>query len=129
MNYPLADFLIRIKNGYMARARKVELPYSKYIESIAQILVKEGYLKSVEKTVDEGKSALTAELLYKDRRPALNNVTIVSKPSLHKYASKTQVKKMLHEYGMSIISTSNGVMTSKTAAEKNLGGEIVCKIQ
>jgi small subunit ribosomal protein S8 len=117
MNYTLADFLIRIKNAYGASRRTVDLPYSKYVESIGQILVKEGYIKGLTKNVTDGKPSLTAELLYKSRQPALTDVTIVSKPSIRKYLNKTQVKKTLHQYGMSVVSTSQGIMTNKMAAE------------
>ena len=128
MNYTLADFLIRIKNAYLANKKQVELPYSKYVESIGQILAQEGYIKNITKNVIDAKPSLTAELLYRARIAALGDIKIVSKPSVHKYISKNQVKKTLHEYGMSIISTSQGLMTNKTAATKNLGGELICKI-
>lgn len=128
MNYTLADFLIRIKNAYGASRKNVDLPYSKYVESIGQILVKEGYIKNITKNVESGKPSLSAELLYKSRRPAMSDVTIVSKPSIRRYLNKSEVKKTLHQYGMSIVSTSQGIMTNKGAAEKNLGGELICKI-
>lgn len=128
MNYTIGDFLIQLKNAYMARKKKVQYPYSRMVSSMGQILTEERYLKTMEQKEEDGRKVLIIELLYKDRKPAIQEVTLVSKPSIHRYANKHKIKKTLRDYGISIVSTSKGMMTNRKAIKEGVGGEVICKI-
>jgi small subunit ribosomal protein S8 len=125
---PIADIIIRIKNAHMARHATVEVPYSKIKKSIADILVEEGYVSEV--VVKEGKpfSNLILTLKYIGRLPAINDVKRLSKPGRRLYAPAKQLPRALGGYGITILSTSKGVMTDKKARKANLGGELLCQV-
>ena len=125
---PIADIIIRIKNAHMARHDKVTVPYSKMKKAIADILLKEGYVSAVE--VEEGKpfSNLVVALKYIGKLPAINDVKRLSKPGRRLYAPVNKLPRALGGYGITIISTSKGVMTDKEARKANLGGELLCQI-
>lgn len=129
MNYLVSDLLIRMKNAASARRRVVTFAYSKLSKNIAQLLVKEGFLVSVEEKADGAKKSLVAEIAYIKRVPVLTEVEILSKPSLRKYA------RVIHQttlrgkgLGITVVSTSKGIMTGKEAFEKGVGGELLFKI-
>lgn len=126
--YTIGDFLIQLKNAYMAHKKEVILPYAKIIVSISDILVKEGYVKKSEVTEVEGRKMVHIELLYKNRRPAMRDVKLISKPSMHKYVTKTNIKRIAGHFGISVLSTSRGVMTGKEALAQGVGGELLCEI-
>jgi len=126
---PIADFLIRIKNGYLARKKTVSAPYSKIKEELAKILVREGYIKSSKLKAQSSKiKTLILTLKYRDKEPALTDVKRVSKPGVRIYTKKQLVPRFLSGLGTIIISTPQGLMTSQEARKKGLGGEIICKI-
>src|SRR3990172_5484818 len=120
MNYTTGDFLIRIKNAYMARKRELETPYSGVLYSIAKILKDEGYIKNFSKGEKEKKKVLKLELLYKDKKPVLEDVVIISKPSVHIYAGKNEIPRSRGGFGITIVSTSRGIMTDKSARSENI---------
>jgi len=128
MNYLLGDFLIRIKNGYMAHKKEVKLPYSKQALTIGKILVKNGYLKSAKEIEIEGNKRILAELSYTDHKGAIENIEIVSKPSVHHYIRKGKLSITRGGFGISLISTSKGIMTDKEAKRAGVGGELICRI-
>lgn len=128
MNYPIASFLIQIKNAYMARKKQVVFPHSKIVEAIGNIMVKEGYIKSIKVNKDGVKSNIEATLLYHSHEPSMTEVEIISKPSIHRYAKKDEVKKGINRFKTSILSTNQGIMTAKDAAKKNIGGELICTL-
>lgn len=128
MNYTVGDFVIRIKNAYMARKAEVVTPYSKASLAIGKILVDEKYIKSIKEAEVEGKKRLVVGLLYNGRMPALSGVEIVSRPSVRIYKSKNAVRRGLKDYGVSIVSTSKGMMTDKKANDGKIGGEVICKV-
>lgn len=127
---PIADMIIRIKNGYLARKKLVEVRWSKIKEKIAVILVKEGYLKSSKIKMEKTKfKVLEMELIYHGKEPALINVKRISKSSARIYAKAKKaplVKRGLG--GVTILTTSQGLMTNKEAMKKNIGGEVICQI-
>lgn len=112
----------------MARHSTVEVPYSKIKKSIAEILVEEGYLSEV--TVKEGTpfNTLVLTLKYIGRLPVINDVKRLSKPGRRLYAPAKQLPKALGGYGITILSTSKGVMTDKRARKENIGGELLCQV-
>ncbi len=124
---PIADMLIRVKNGYLAGKSEVIVPWSKLLESLAKILVETGFL-SKEKIVSEGAKTLVLELKYAGKIPALTQVKRVSKPSLRVYARKDGLPRVLGGLGMAIISTPRGLMTNKKARKEGLGGEVICEV-
>jgi len=128
MNYPIASFLTQIKNAYMARKKLIVFPHSKIVESIGDILVKQGYAKSLKITEDGVKKNIEVTLLYHSHTPSLKEVKIISKPSIHRYSKKEEVKKSVNRFKTSILSTNQGVMTAHEAAKKNIGGELICTI-
>ncbi len=125
---PIADIIIRIKNAHMARHATVELPFSKIKKSISDILVEEGYVS--EATVKEGTpfNTIILTLKYIGKIPAINDVKRMSKPGRRLYAPAKKLPKALGGYGITIISTSKGVMTDKKARKENIGGELLCQI-
>ncbi len=126
--YTVGDFLTRIKNGYMARKKNVRAPFAKASEALGKILKEEGYIKDIRVLEEDNKKYLEVELLYKNRRPSLNGVKLFSTPAAHVYVNKLGLRKGLNEFGLTIVSTSKGVMTGRQAHEKKLGGELICKV-
>ncbi|MCJ7740739.1 30S ribosomal protein S8 [Candidatus Microgenomates bacterium] len=126
---PIADFLIQIKNGYMAKKSQVTIPHSKMKESLAKILNKNGWLGKV--TVAKSKenfSQIIIDLLYDRKLPKVTEIVIVSKPGRRVYVKADGLPRVLGGLGMAVISTSSGLMTDKEARKKGLGGEVICKI-
>lgn len=128
MTDPVGDLLIRIKNAYLAGRASLAVPYSRLKEKIVKILVSEGFVEKVRVLKKKGKKTLEIDLLYKGKKPALEDLRVISKPSLRIYVKKVKIKKVLAGTGISIISTSQGLMTGKKAREKGLGGEALCEV-
>lgn len=127
MTDPIADMIIRIKNALAARHQDVEIPYSKMKQAIATILESEGYVAGVEVKKD-GFPNLVVKLKYVNRVPAITDVRRLSKPGRRLYASSNQIPRALGGYGITLVSTSAGVMTDAEARKKNVGGELLCQI-
>jgi small subunit ribosomal protein S8 len=128
MNDPIADMLIRIKNAYLARKTEVLVPSSNMKEALAKLLVVEQYIESFEKQDTKPQATLVIKLRYVGKRPALTNVKRVSKPGRRIYEPAKNVKRTLGGYGVTIVSTSMGLLSDKQAKQKNVGGEVVCTI-
>jgi len=124
---PISDMLTRIKNAYMARKQQVVLPSSKIKFTIANILKENGYVGDVKEEGDN-KKELTIKLIYKDSKAVMSSVKRISKPGRRIYAKSEDLSRVLSGYGMSIVSTSSGIMTGKDAKKKKIGGEIICEI-
>lgn len=120
---PIADMLTRIKNASLARHRTLSVPYSRIKEEIGKILVKEGYLKRMEKVQPK----LNLTLKYENNQPLLNNFKRVSKPGIRVYK---RIDKIPYPPGpgLTIVSTPQGLMTGSQARKKKIGGEIICHI-
>ncbi|KKS43900.1 MAG: 30S ribosomal protein S8 [candidate division CPR1 bacterium GW2011_GWA2_42_17] len=131
LSYPLADFLIRIKNGYMAGNDEVLCPYSKIKEGAAVVLQKYNFIKSFEVSEKDKKKTIKVNLLYQDKRkqkPAIESIKIISKPGLRVYRSCKRQKAVLSGFGLAIISTSKGLMSNLDAHRQGLGGEILAEV-
>lgn len=127
---PIADFLTRIRNAQMAQHKVVEIPASNLKKELTKILFDKGYILNY-KFVDEGpQGAIKIALKYhpKTKRPAITEIQRVSKPGLRKYAGSDTLPRVLNGLGISILSTSQGVMTDKEARQRNVGGEILCYV-
>lgn len=127
VNDPISDMLTRIKNGYMAKRSTVEIPYTKVVGVIAQVLVDNKYLSSME-VVGDLKKTLTVTLRYDAKEPAITEIRRISKPSLRVYAGNKKLPKVLGGLGKALISTPKGVMTDHQARKANLGGEVICEV-
>jgi small subunit ribosomal protein S8 len=127
MSDPISDMLTRIRNASRALLPAIELPHSRMKESLAHILKKEGYVAEV--SVD-GKviKKLKIQLKYQGKKNVIEGLKRVSKPGLRKYVGSTEIPRVLGGLGISIVSTSEGVMTGTQAKKKNLGGELLCYI-
>lgn len=124
MSDPVADCLIRIKNGYLASKHEVLVPFSNLKFNLCQLLVKEGYLKSCE-TQDKW---IKLGLKYEGKLPCLTEVKRISKPGLRVYRGANQLPKVLNGLGIAIISTPKGLMTGKEARKEKLGGEVMAHV-
>jgi len=127
--YNVADFIIRVKNASFARRKEVVMPYSKIVKAIAKLLVKEGYLADVKDTETDGRKTITVGIRYVRRKAIISDVEIVSKPSLRQHmATKELQAEQRKKTLMLVVSTSQGLMTSKQALQKGIGGELLFKI-
>ena len=121
---PIANMLVSIKNGYMAKKLKVSIPYSKFKFEIAKVLEKENVLGKVEKKSSE----IIMELLYSHQKPRISEIKRISKSGLRIYAKSKNIKRVRGGRGLTLISTSKGIMTDTQAKSKKLGGEVICQI-
>lgn len=128
MTDPIADFIIRIKNAFMARKHVVHAPYSKMKHSLADILVTEGYLESSSIDSSGQFPELVVKLAYVNRVPAITDVRRVSKPGRRVYAAVNEIPKTLGGYGTTVLSTSKGVVTGTTARKLGVGGEVLFQV-
>jgi small subunit ribosomal protein S8 len=124
---PIADMLVRIKNASMAGRAQIIVPHSKLKQQLAQILVQEGYLSSVEKNTEE-KPSLMITLKYQNKHPVITDLKRKSKPGLRLYVAKDSIPRVLGGMGISILSTSAGIMTGTDAKKRGIGGELLCVI-
>ncbi len=130
MTDPIADYLTRIRNAYMAGKKVVEIPSSKMKVAMTEILCDKGYILSYK--IVEGKPADTIKIALKyhpqTKVAAVKKIERVSKPGLRKYTSVEDMPRVLNGLGIAIISTSKGVITDKEARELNVGGEVLCYV-
>jgi len=127
MTDPISDMLTRIRNAHGALLPTVEIPHSKIKESIAGILKKEGYISDVSV---EGKPLKTIKLKlkYNGRKGVIEGLRRISTPGLRNYVGSTEIPRVHAGLGISIISTSQGVMSGQEARKKNVGGELLCYV-
>ena len=126
---PIADMLTRIRNANKALHERVELPSSRIKEELARILKEEGYIRDYHVAEKEQLpyKLLVIELKYgRSRERVITNLKRISKPGRRIYARKDRMPRVLGGMGTAILSTSSGVMTSRTAQERGIGGEVIC---
>lgn len=127
MNDPISDLVTQIKNASMAGLKKITLPHSIMKEELSKILKTEGFLTEVEQGGEDKKKQLTLILVQKENKVPVLEVKRISKPGRRVYIKSKDIKKM-RGIGLTVISTPEGLMTSRQALKKNLGGEVICKI-
>lgn len=126
---PIADMLNRIRTGGAIGSETVDIPASKFKYALAQLLVREGYLKSVERAEKDGHPVLRVGLKYGPRRtPTISSLTRVSRPGRRSYANAKHVPVVRGGLGVAVISTSQGLLVDHEARRKNVGGEIICEV-
>jgi small subunit ribosomal protein S8 len=131
MTDPIADMLARIRNAAMAHHAVTHIPASKIKKSIAELLQREGYISSVneEEWGPEKRKTIAVTLKYgNDRRSAFQGLRRVSKPGRRVYVGHGEIPRVLDGLGVSIISTSHGLMTDNEARSKKVGGELLCEV-
>ncbi|PIE56314.1 MAG: 30S ribosomal protein S8 [Desulfobulbus propionicus] len=129
MNDPLADMLTRIRNGVRAGFETVEMPLSKVKTGVAAVLKEEGYIKDYHVVKDGVQGTLKIELKYGPKNEqVITGIRRVSKPGLRRYTRSTAIPKVMSGLGISILTTSKGVMVDREAKRQNLGGEIICEV-
>ncbi|HEX5743765.1 MAG TPA: 30S ribosomal protein S8 [Flavobacteriaceae bacterium] len=125
---PIADYLTRIRNAASAGHRVVEIPSSNLKKEITKILFDQGYILSYQFNADTVQGTIKIALKYDKltKEPVIKNIQRISTPGLRKYASATEMPRVLNGLGIAIVSTSKGVMTNKRARQENIGGEVLC---
>lgn len=128
MTDPIADMLTRIRNAALARHDKTEMPASKLKRAVAAILKSEGYIADV-KASDGSTDKLTIVLKYgRDRTSAIDGVRRISRPGCRVYVKHDRIPRVLSGLGISILSTSHGLMSDRDARKHKLGGELICEV-
>jgi small subunit ribosomal protein S8 len=128
MTDPIADMLIRIKNAQAVNHNAVRVPFSKIKLNLAQILEKEGFVGKVETKGKDVHKYIKIGLKYNNSRPAVSGAKKISKVGQRIYIKKDAIRSVKQGNGISIISTSKGLMTNKDARGNNLGGEMICEV-
>jgi small subunit ribosomal protein S8 len=129
MTDPIADMLTRIRNGALARHDRVEMPHSNLKKHIADVLKAEGYVDDVRESEGEGKKTLTLVLRYgRGKDSAIDGLRRVSAPGRRVYVRHDRIPRVRSGMGISILSTSRGVMTDRQAREQKVGGELLCEV-
>ena len=127
---PIADMLTRIRNANSSKHKTVDVPASNMKLGIAEILFKEGYIKSFEEIKEENNQGIIRiTLKYTEKgKKVIDGLKRISKPGLRVYASKDQLPKVLNGLGIALISTSKGIKTDKQARTEGLGGEVLAYV-
>ena len=130
---PIADMLTQLKNAQMRGYAEVVLPFSQMKFQIAQILKNKNFVGEVEKRKRKTKKSefdiLAIGLKYNNGVGSITDIKMVSKPSRRMYAGKKTLKPVRQSYGISVVSTSKGLMTGDDARKAGLGGEIICEVR
>ncbi|MDO8265252.1 MAG: 30S ribosomal protein S8 [Candidatus Parcubacteria bacterium] len=126
--HPITDMLNRIRNAQAVSKAQVNIPFSNMKYEIARILDEENFVESTEKKGKKEKRVIKIDLKYRDKQPAISGLKIISKPGQRIYLPSSKIGRVKEGYGISIISTSKGLMTDKHARRQKIGGEIICKI-
>jgi small subunit ribosomal protein S8 len=126
---PVADMLTRIRNALGAKHEVIEMPASRMKNAIAQILLKEGFIKGYEYKEEAPQGLIRITLKYGAKNTSIiTGLKKISKPGLRVYAAKDDIPKVLGGLGIAIISTSKGIMTDRDARENGVGGEVIAYV-
>ena len=129
MTDPLADMFTRIRNGSKARFEKVDVPSSQLKREVAKLLKEEGFIKNYKVVTDDRKHEMIRIFLrYDENRKGIIHIRRVSKPGRRTYARSDRIPSVMGGLGISILSTSKGVLTDKSARKANAGGEVLCHV-
>ena len=129
MTDPVSDMLTRIRNAQLVRKSHVAIPASKLKISIGKILVEEGYVDElVEPETDKGERFFQLKLKYYDNKSVIEEITRISKPGRRHFVSKDEIPRVYQGLGITILSTSKGVMCGRKAYKLGVGGEVICTL-
>lgn len=132
MTDPIADMLTRVRNAIQAGQRKVDVPASNTKRSIAKVLEQQGYIAKFEEISDNAQGSLRLYLKYYERDGkrigVIEGIRRVSRPGRRIFAGKEAIPKVCGGYGISILSTNEGIITGHQCRQKGIGGEVLCEI-
>jgi small subunit ribosomal protein S8 len=129
MTDPIADMLTRIRNANTAYKEEVEIPASRLKEEVARVLAREGYVQGFRLEGEEPKRRMVVEMKYgPDRERTISGLKRVSRPGRRVYADRDHLPRVLGGLGVSILSTSQGLLTDRQAARRGVGGEVLCQV-
>jgi len=130
MTDPLADMLARLRNANKAKHEKVDIPASNLKVQIARILKDEGYVKNYKVIKDGRQGILRVYLKYEGetKKQVISGLRVISRPGLRRYVKRAEIPPVLRGLGLSVLSTSKGIITDKEARRLNLGGELLCSV-
>lgn len=125
---PIADMLTRIRNASHAKHEKVDIPASKTKNAIARILKDAGYVKNFKVIEDRKQGILRVYLKYDENNMGIINLKRISKPGRRVYVDALHIPRVLNGLGISILTTSKGILTDRDARENSVGGEVLCHV-
>ena len=126
---PIADMLTRMRNTLLTKTEKVDIPASRLKVEIAKILKEEGFIKSYKIIKDKKQGMLRITLKYTpDNRPVITGLKRISKPGRRVYTGKAEIPKVMAGVGISILTTSKGILSDKECRREGIGGEVLCHI-
>ena len=129
MTDPIADMLTRVRNATMVKHETVDVPASNMKKEIARILLEEGFIRGYDVIEDGKQGIIRIQLKYGQMSErVITGLKRISKPGMRVYAAKDEVPKVLNGLGISIISTSKGILTDKQARKEGVGGEVICYV-
>ena len=128
MTDPIADLLTRIRNGQQIKKQKIICPISKTKIAILKVLKEEGFIREYETVESEKGKNIEITLKYHYGEPVIKEIVRISKPGMRVYSSVKNMPIYKNNMGVSILSTSKGIMTNFSAKEANIGGEIICRV-
>ena len=128
MSDPIADMLTRMRNAQSVNKPTVSMPSSKLKTAIAGVLKDEGYIDDFAVQTADGKAQLNISLKYYAGRPVIETISRVSRPGLRVYRGSQDIPKVMNGLGVTIVSTSKGVMTDRKALAAGIGGEVLCVV-
>ena len=132
MTDPIADVLDRIRNGIQAGQRKVDLPASGTKKAVAEVLRGQGYIQKIEEIADNPQGTIRVYLRYYERdghrTGVIEGIRRVSRPGRRIFAGKERIPKVCGGYGISILSTNQGILTGHQCRARGIGGEVLCEV-
>ena len=129
MTDPIADMLTRIRNANVVKHETVDVPASNMKKELSRILLEEGFIRGYDVIEDGKQGIIRIQLKYgQTGERVISGLKRISKPGMRVYAAKHEVPRVLNGLGISIISTSKGILTDKQARKENVGGEVICYV-
>ena len=129
MTDPIADMLTRIRNASSANHDQVDIPASRLKQELARVLKEEGYIRDCKIVDEDGRSMIRVFLKYgPNKQKAISGIKRISKPGLRVYVRHEEIPRVLGGLGCAVLSTSQGVMTDRTARKAGVGGEVICYV-
>ena len=129
MTDPIADMLTRIRNANVVKHETVDVPASNMKKELSRILLEEGFIRGYDVIEDGKQGIIRIQLKYGQAgERVISGLKRISKPGMRVYAAKDEVPKVLNGLGISIISTSKGILTDRQARKENVGGEVICYV-
>mgnify|MGYP001602952743 CR=1 FL=1 len=125
---PISDMLNRIRNAQAAKKETVDVPFSKLLYELGKVLEKKGFLKNVDFRGKKPKKLIEIRLRYTDKIPAVSGAKRVSKPGQRMYVSAREIRRIKGGYGITVLSTSKGLMAGQDAKTEHIGGEVLCEV-